>query len=114
MTESFAIILRVTDGAIEESALVFRLGELASKVQLPCDVTAIISQLLPDSAIPTASTVWPTEVEFLFSQCGAELLPNHLQHKLRHHINRLKLEGSPEQAIIQTAKTLTAAMRAAS
>lgn len=60
----------------------------------------------------TVRPVWPAEVEFLLSQCEADPLPDHLQDKLRHHINRLKLEGFPEQEIIEKAKTLTAAMRA--
>ncbi|OKP30952.1 phage N-6-adenine-methyltransferase [Serratia fonticola] len=61
----------------------------------------------------TANTVWPQEVNFLFDQVDtASSLPAHLQHKLRSHINRLKLEGAPEAAIIQAATTLSATMGA--
>ncbi|MCW2482460.1 phage N-6-adenine-methyltransferase, partial [Candidatus Symbiopectobacterium sp. NZEC135] len=62
----------------------------------------------------TTNTVWPAEVNFLFDQVPtAAVLSAHLQHKLRSHINRLKLEGIPDNTIITTAEALTAAMGAA-
>ncbi|WP_332107216.1 phage N-6-adenine-methyltransferase [Serratia ureilytica] len=68
-----------------------------------------ISENISDSSV----TVWPAEVNFLLGQViAAKELPEHLQNKLRNHINRLKLEGVPEAAIIQTATTLTTAMGA--
>jgi site-specific DNA-methyltransferase (adenine-specific) len=67
-------------------------------------------QIIPED-IP--NTIWPQEVNFLFDQVTtASNLPAHLQNKLRNHINRLKLEGMPEAAIIQAATTLTVAMGA--
>ncbi|WP_269935833.1 phage N-6-adenine-methyltransferase [Serratia liquefaciens] len=71
-------------------------------------------QNIPENILPeTTNTVWPQEVNFLFDQVvTASSLPAHLQNKLRNHINRLKLEGAPEAAIIQAATTLTAAMGA--
>lgn len=71
-------------------------------------------QNIPENIQPeTANTVWPQEVNFLFDQVDtASSLPEHLQNKLRSHINRLKLEGTPAEEIIQTATNLTAAMGA--
>lgn len=69
-----------------------------------------IPEIIPD----TDNTVWPAEVHFLFEQIPtAATLSTSLQNKLRNHINRLKLEGVPDSAIITTAKTLSAAMGAA-
>lgn len=66
--------------------------------------------VIPD----TENTVWPAEVNFLFEKVPtAAMLSDHLQHKLRSHINRLKLEGIPDNTIITTAEALTAAMGAA-
>ncbi|MGM3172480.1 phage N-6-adenine-methyltransferase [Dickeya lacustris] len=68
------------------------------------------SIIIPD----TENTVWPAEVNFLFEQIPAAItLPAGLQNKLRSHINRLKLEGVPDSAIITTAETLSVAMGAA-
>lgn len=71
-------------------------------------------QNIPENIQPeTANTVWPKEVNFLFDQVEtASSLPEHLQNKLRSHINRLKLEGTSAEEIIQTATNLTAAMGA--
>lgn len=68
------------------------------------------SIIIPD----TENTVWPAEVNFLFERVStATTLPAGLQNKLRSHINRLKLEGVPDSAIITTAETLSVAMGAA-
>jgi site-specific DNA-methyltransferase (adenine-specific) len=68
---------------------------------------------IPENIPDTTNTVWPQEVNFLFDQVAtASSLPEHLQNKLRSHINRLKLEGTPAEEIIQTATNLTAAMGA--
>ncbi|MCO7512373.1 site-specific DNA-methyltransferase [Serratia fonticola] len=70
-------------------------------------------QIIPENIPDTTNTVWPQEVNFLFDQVTtASSLPEHLQNKLRSHINRLKLEGTPAEEIIQTATNLTAAMGA--
>ncbi|MEI7340474.1 phage N-6-adenine-methyltransferase [Pectobacterium brasiliense] len=66
--------------------------------------------IIPD----TENTVWPAEVNFLFERVStATTLSAGLQNKLRSHINRLKLEGVPDSAIITTAETLSVAMGAA-
>lgn len=70
-------------------------------------------QIIPENIPESSVTVWPAEVRFLFGQVqAASKLPDHLQNKLCNHINRLKLEGVPEAAIIQTVTTLTTAMGA--
>ncbi|CAI2145440.1 DNA adenine methyltransferase YhdJ [Serratia fonticola] len=70
-------------------------------------------QIIPGDIPDTTNTVWPQEVNFLFDQVAtASSLPAHLQNKLRNHINRLKLEGTPEAAIIQAVTALTAVMGA--
>ncbi|NKI74187.1 phage N-6-adenine-methyltransferase [Dickeya sp. CFBP 2040] len=82
-------------------------AQLARKNQ-PQNIPEIIP--IPD----TNNSVWPAEVNFLFEQIPAAItLPASLQNKLRSHINRLKLEGVPDSAIITTAETLSAAMGAA-
>ncbi len=61
--------------------------------------------------LDTGNTVWPVEVNQIFEQVpAASELAEHLQNKLRNHINRLKIEGYPMAAIINTASTLTAVM----
>lgn len=69
-----------------------------------------IPEIIPD----TGNTVWPQEVNFMFSKvANAESLPAHLQQKIRFHINRLKLETPlSEAAIIEAATTLATAMGA--
>lgn len=63
--------------------------------------------------VPTSNTVWPFEINQIFDQVpAAGDLADHLQNKLRNHINRLKIEGYPMAAIIKTASTLTAVMGA--
>ncbi|HHL2712699.1 TPA: phage N-6-adenine-methyltransferase [Yersinia enterocolitica] len=70
------------------------------------------AKLSPPVTLPeTSNTVWPVEVNQIFGQVpAASELAEHLQNKLRNHINRLKIEGYPMAAIINTASTLTAVM----
>ena len=61
----------------------------------------------------TNNRVWPAEVHYLFGQVPeSSNLSDHLQNKLRHHINRLKMDGLPTAEIINTAGTLARAMGA--
>lgn len=61
----------------------------------------------------TNNQVWPAEVHHLFDQVAESTnLAAHLQNKLRHHINRLKMDGLPTAEIINTAGTLARAMGA--
>lgn len=63
--------------------------------------------LLPE--VP--ETVWPAEVEVVFSQCGnVDLLPNHHQRRLKHHINRMWLDKVPAPSILTAARSLREAM----
>ncbi|EAB2293819.1 hypothetical protein MLA66_003170 [Salmonella enterica] len=56
-------------------------------------------------AIP--ETVWPAEVELIFSRNKrAGDLPVHHQHRLKHHINRMWLERLPAPSIISAAEVL--------
>ncbi|HDV7159087.1 TPA: phage N-6-adenine-methyltransferase [Yersinia enterocolitica] len=70
------------------------------------------AKLSPPVTLPeTSNTVWPVEVNQIFGLVpAASELAEHLQNKLRNHINRLKIEGYPMAAIINTASTLTAVM----
>ncbi|GKW24377.1 hypothetical protein PEC311524_19710 [Pectobacterium carotovorum subsp. carotovorum] len=81
--------------------------------QIRCEAGRLAPQqsiIIPD----TENAVWPAEVNFLFERVStATTLPAGLQNKLRSHINRLKLEGVPDSAIITTAETLSVAMGAA-
>ena len=61
----------------------------------------------------TNNRVWPSEVNYLFDQVTeSSNLDAHLQNKLRHHINRLKMDGMPVDQIIDTAGTLARKMGA--
>ena len=61
----------------------------------------------------TNNRVWPSEVNHLFDQVTeSSNLDAHLQNKLRHHINRLKMDGMPVDQIIDTAGTLARKMGA--
>ncbi|THD55886.1 adenine methyltransferase [Enterobacteriaceae bacterium ML5] len=61
----------------------------------------------------TNNRVWPEEVHFLFNQVAdSSNLDAHLQNKLLHHINRLKMDGMPVDQIIDTAGTLARKMGA--
>lgn len=57
--------------------------------------------------IPVENTVWPKEVEMVITQIdSAENLPECHQKRLRHHINRMWLEGIPMPTITSVAKVL--------
>ncbi|MFU2317840.1 MT-A70 family methyltransferase [Rahnella sp. PCH160] len=61
----------------------------------------------------TSNRVWPAEVNHLFGLVAeSSNLDAHLQNKLRHHINRLKMDGMPVDQIIDTAGTLARKMGA--
>ena len=70
-------------------------------------VTELETLLLVD----VQDTVWPAEVEMVFSQTeNAGDLPAHHQRRLKHHINRMWLEKMPVPSIIVAARSLAAAM----
>lgn len=88
-------------------------------VQIRREAERLLQQNQPQNIpeiIPLPETnnqVWPAEVHHLFDQVAeSSSLDAHLQNKLRHHINRLKMDGLPTAAIIQTAGTLARAMGA--
>lgn len=65
------------------------------------------TMLLPD--VP--ETVWPAEVEVVFSQSGdVDNLPAHHQRRLKHHINRMWLDKVPAPSILTAARSLREAM----
>ncbi|HDR2588962.1 TPA: class I SAM-dependent methyltransferase [Enterobacter ludwigii] len=65
------------------------------------------TMLLPE--VP--ETVWPAEVEVVFSQSGnVDLLPAHHQRRLKHHINRMWLDKVPAPSILTAARSLREAM----
>lgn len=67
----------------------------------------------PSSFAETENRVWPSEVHFIFDQVpAAKSLPDELQNKLCNHINRMKLEGMSEAAIINQAINLSKFMGA--
>ncbi|PXW40597.1 phage N-6-adenine-methyltransferase [Erwinia sp. AG740] len=81
-------------------------ARLAQQSQ-PQNIPEIIP--MPD----TGNTVWPSEVNFLFGQIpAADALPAGQQHKLRSHINRLRLERTPDAEIITIATSLAEKMGA--
>lgn len=81
--------------------------------QIRREAERLAPQIQPLTIPETANTVWPQEVNFLFGQLAdANSLPVHLQQKIRFHINRLKLDGLPEAAIVQAATTLATTMGA--
>ena len=56
-------------------------------------------------------TVWPAEVEVVYSQSGdVDQLPAHHQRRLKHHINRMWLEKLPAPSIVTAARSLREAM----
>lgn len=70
-----------------------------------------IPEIIP--AAETESRVWPAEVSFLFDQVpDAAVLAEPLQLKIKHHINRLKLDGLPTAEIITTVVGLVESMGA--
>ncbi|EBU3473817.1 hypothetical protein AIH01_004924 [Salmonella enterica subsp. enterica serovar Pomona] len=66
-------------------------------------IVELENMLLP--AIP--ETVWPAEVELIFSRTErARDLPVHHQHRLKHHINRMWLERLSVPSIVAAAEVL--------
>ncbi|POY55713.1 DNA adenine methylase [Pectobacterium versatile] len=91
----------------------FAQGE-AFMAQIRREAERLVPQQQPIIIPDTENTVWPAEVNFLFAQVPtANDLPASLQNKLRSHVNRLKLEGVSDTAIITIAEALTASMGAA-
>lgn len=90
-------------------AFLFQIRTMAAGLQ------QIQQQNIPE-IIPVPETnnrVWPAEVNHLFDQVAeSSNLDAHLQNKLRHHINRLKIDGMPVDQIIDTAGTLARKMGA--
>jgi hypothetical protein len=70
-------------------------------------IVELESNLLPD--VP--ETVWPAEVQTIYSQIErAGQLPAHHQRRLQHHINRMWLDRLPVPSIVTAAKSLCEAM----
>ncbi|EJJ4238649.1 hypothetical protein NI440_002861 [Salmonella enterica] len=66
-------------------------------------IVELENMLLPE--VP--ETVWPAEVELIFSRTErASDLPVHHQHRLKHHINRMWLERLPSPSIVIAAEVL--------
>ncbi|EEB1519151.1 hypothetical protein DIR85_10485 [Salmonella enterica subsp. enterica serovar Montevideo] len=66
-------------------------------------IVELENMLLP--AIP--ETVWPAEVELIFSHTErAGDLPVHHQHRLKHHVNRMWLERLPVPSIVTATEVL--------
>lgn len=85
--------------------------ELAAQRLLPQISPLNIPEIIP--AAETESRVWPAEVSFLFDQVpDAAVLAEPLQLKIKHHINRLKLDGLPTAEIITTVVGLVESMGA--
>lgn len=61
--------------------------------------------------VDVPETVWPAEVEMVFSQVeSAGELPSSHQRRLLHHINRMWLEKMSVPSIITAARSLASAM----
>ncbi|WP_445336317.1 hypothetical protein ACSR9E_10245 [Citrobacter koseri] len=61
--------------------------------------------------VDVEETVWPVEVQMVFSQVeNADDLPAPHQRRLQHHINRMWLEKMPVTSIIAAARSLADAM----
>ena len=61
--------------------------------------------------VDVPETVWPAEVNMVFSQVeNAGDLPSHHQRRLQHHINRMWLEKMPVPSIVTAARSLASAM----
>jgi phage N-6-adenine-methyltransferase len=90
-------------------AFLFQIRTLAAGLQQTPQQN--IPEIIP---VPeTNNRVWPAEVNHLFDQVAeSSNLDAHLQNKLRHHINRLKMDGMPVDQIIDTAGTLARKMGA--
>lgn len=90
-------------------AFLFQIRTMAAGLQQTQQQS--IPEIIP---VPeTNNRVWPAEVNHLFDQVAeSSNLDAHLQNKLRHHINRLKMDGMPVDQIIDTAGTLARKMGA--
>jgi len=61
--------------------------------------------------VDVTETVWPAEVSMVYDQIEtAGDLPAHHKRRLKHHINRMWLEGMPVPSVITAARSLAAAM----
>ncbi|GJL47111.1 hypothetical protein TUM17580_31700 [Citrobacter farmeri] len=61
--------------------------------------------------VDVPETVWPAEVNMVFSQVeNAGDLPSHHQRRLQHHINRMWLEKMSVPSIVTAARSLASAM----
>lgn len=70
-----------------------------------------ISELESLLLVDVPETVWPAEVELVYSQVeSAGDLPAHHQRRLKHHINRMWLEKMPAPEIVIAARSLADAM----
>ncbi|MFJ5317179.1 hypothetical protein [Pectobacterium versatile] len=73
--------------------------------------TSRIIELESMLLIDVHETVWPAEVEMVYSQIErARELPAHHQRRLHHHINRMWLEKIPVPEIVKAARSLANAM----
>ncbi|WP_165708285.1 hypothetical protein [Pectobacterium polaris] len=73
--------------------------------------TSRIIELEAMLLVGATETVWPAEVQMVYSQVErAGDLPAHHQRRLHHHINRMWLEKIPVPEIIKAALSLAAAM----
>jgi len=77
-------------------------------LQYACSRVAELESLL---LVDVTETVWPAEVGMVYDQIEtAGDLPAHHQRRLKHHINRMWLEGMPVPSVITAARSLAAAM----
>ncbi|MCA6941357.1 hypothetical protein LF927_09185 [Pectobacterium polaris] len=73
--------------------------------------TSRIIELEAMLLVDATETVWPAEVQMVYSQVErAGGLPAHHQRRLHHHINRMWLEKIPVPEIIKAARSLANAM----
>lgn len=73
--------------------------------------TSRIIELEAMLLVDAPETVWPAEVQMVYSQVErAGDLPAHHQHRLHHHINRMWLEKMPVPEIVRAARSLATAM----
>ncbi|MBQ4778113.1 class I SAM-dependent methyltransferase [Pectobacterium versatile] len=73
--------------------------------------TSRIIELEAMLLVGASETVWPAEVQMVYSQIESTGgLPAHHQRRLHHHINRMWLEKIPVPEIIKAARSLATAM----
>ncbi len=73
--------------------------------------TSRIIELESMLLVDAPETVWPAEVQMVYSQVErAGDLPAHHQRRLHHHINRMWLEKMPVPEIVRAARSLATAM----